>query len=235
VGAITRSVRDAVTVHEILSDRSVTLTRQSLAGRRLGVPRDLMLDALEPAVARAFERGLQQLSRAGARIEELALPQVHELASINATGGLSAAESYAWHRTLLKTRGQDYDPRVALRIRRGAEMSAADYIDLVAARRDWIGRMVHALANLDALVSPTVPIVAPPIAELAGDDAAFFKANGLLLRNTSVVNMFDGCAISLPCHEPGDLPVGLMLWHGPMHDDTVLDIALQAEQALTAA
>ena len=84
-----------------------------------------------------------------------------ELAALNATGGFSAAEAYAWHRRLLQTQGQAYDPRVALRIRRGAEMGAADYIDLINARRDWIARMQAALSDVDAVLSPTVPLVAP--------------------------------------------------------------------------
>jgi amidase/aspartyl-tRNA(Asn)/glutamyl-tRNA(Gln) amidotransferase subunit A len=63
-------------------------------------------------------------------------------------------------------------------------------------------------------------------------DEAFFKANSLLLRNTSVVNMLDGCALSLPCHQAGELPMGLMVWQGPMADDTVLNVSLAIEQHL---
>jgi len=112
-------------------------------------------------------------------------------------------------------------------------MSAADYIDLLAARKAWISRMQARLDGFDAVLSPTVPIVAPTIASVVADDTEFFRVNGLLLRNTSVVNMLDGCAISLPCHAPGQLPVGLMLWHAALHDDVVLDLALQVEAALS--
>jgi Asp-tRNA(Asn)/Glu-tRNA(Gln) amidotransferase A subunit family amidase len=146
---------------------------------------------------------------------------------------LSAAESYAWHRTLIAGHEAEYDPRVAQRILRGARMSAADYIDLLAARRQWMSRMEARMDGFDAVLSPTVPIVAPPIASVLSNDAEFFRINGLLLRNTAVVNMLDGCAISLPCHAPDQLPVGLMLWHAALHDDTVLDLALQVETALT--
>lgn len=114
-------------------------------------------------------------------------------------------------------------------------MSACDYLDLIQARRDWVLRMNFRLGDFDAVVSPTVPIVAPPIAVLAPGaerDEAFFAVNAQLLRNTAVVNMLDGCAISIPCHVPGELPVGLMVWHGEMQDDTVLNIALQMERAL---
>jgi aspartyl-tRNA(Asn)/glutamyl-tRNA(Gln) amidotransferase subunit A len=87
------------------------------------------------------------------------------------------------------------------------------------------------------VLSPTVPLLAPPLADVAPGadrDDAFFRVNALLLRNTSVVNMLDGCAISLPCHSPDELPVGLMIWHGALHDDTILNIALQAEALLLA-
>ena len=88
------------------------------------------------------------------------------------------------------------------------------------------------MCRFDAVLSPTVPIVAPSIASVLTDDDEFFRGNALLLRNTSVVNMLDGCAISIPCHTPGQLPVGLMLWHAALHDDALLDLALHVESAL---
>lgn len=235
VCALTRSVRDAVTVHEVLAARKVKLAGKPLAGCRLAVARTTLLDGMDSSVARAFERSLKLLRDAGARVEEIALAEIGELAAINATGGLSAAESYAWHRTLIAAHEAEYDQRVAVRILRGAGMSAADYIDLVAARGRWIQAMEARLAGFDAVLSPTVPIVAPTIASVASDDAEFFRVNGLLLRNTAVVNMLDGCGISLPCHVPGELPVGLMLWHAALRDDAVLELALQVESALTAS
>jgi Asp-tRNA(Asn)/Glu-tRNA(Gln) amidotransferase A subunit family amidase len=238
VCAITRSVRDAVTVHEVLADRHVALVGKPLSASRFAVPHSLMLDGLDATVASAFEHSLRVLRAAGAEIVEIDLNELNDLTRINATGSLSAAESYAWHRQLIGQRQSDYDPRVALRILKGAGMSAADYIDLLAARQQWIGRMNDRMIGFDAMLSPTVPMVAPAIAEVI-DDAAFFRVNGLLLRNPTVVNMLDGCAISLPCYTPdqvqNQLPVGLMLWHSALHDDGVLDAALQAEAALNLA
>lgn len=235
VCAMTRSVRDAVTAHEILSARQVTPGSAPLSAYRLAVVKNVFLDDLEPAVATAFERTLVTLRATGAHIHEIELPELADLQAINATGGFSAAESYAWHRLLLERSGAGYDPRVAQRILRGAGMKAHEYIDLVRARRDWIARVEKALAPFDAVVSPTVPITAPSIASVAPGaerDDEFFRVNALLLRNPSIVNMLDGCAISLPCHADGELPVGLMLWHGAMHDDAVLAVALQAERTL---
>lgn len=234
VCALTRSVRDAITAHEVLAARRVVLPGKPLAACRLAVTRTLMQDGMDSEVASAFETSLRVLRRAGAQIDEIALVELDELASINATGGLSSAESYAWHRTLITDHEAEYDPRVALRILRGAAMKAYEYIDLLAARQHWTARMALRLQGFDAVLSPTVPITAPPISELLTDDSAFFRVNGLLLRNTAVVNMLDGCGISLPCHSPGQLPVGLMVWHAALHDDAVLELALQIEAALQA-
>jgi aspartyl-tRNA(Asn)/glutamyl-tRNA(Gln) amidotransferase subunit A len=235
VCAMTRSVRDAITAHEILSARRVTAGTAPLAAYRLAVVKNVFFDGIEPAVAAAFERTLKTLRSAGACIEEIELPELADLQSINATGGFSAAESHAWHRLLLERSGAGYDPRVAQRILRGATMKAHEYIDLINARRAWIARVEAILAPFDAVLSPTVPITAPSIASVAPGaerDDEFFRVNALLLRNPSIVNMLDGCALSLPCHAPGELPVGLMLWHAALHDDAVLAIALQAERAL---
>lgn len=230
--AMTRSVRDAVVVHEVLAQRKVRFSSRPLEAWRFAIPRRVMLDNLDPGVARAFEAAVQRLSREGARVQEIELPELDELASLQSTGGFSAAESWSWHRRLLAERRGDYDPRVAQRIERGSTMSAADYIELMHGRRAWIDRMADATAAFDALLSPTVPITAPPIAAIEHDDAEFFRINALLLRNTSVVNMLDGCALSLPCHEPGALPVGLMVWSGAFCDDAVLEAGLLIEDAL---
>ena len=236
VSAMTRSVRDAILAHSILSGTQVPRGRRPLSDYRLGVCQRYFLDGMDATVARAFERTLQTLSASGARIVDIDLPAMDELASLNATGGFSPAESYAWHRELLARHGDQYDPRVAARIQRGANMKACEYMDLLRGRADWIGRMGQALGGLDAVLSPTVPITAPTQASVAPGaerDEAFFRVNALLLRNPSAINFLDGCALSLPCHALDEMPVGLMLWQGPMHDHTVLQLALQVEAALS--
>jgi aspartyl-tRNA(Asn)/glutamyl-tRNA(Gln) amidotransferase subunit A len=210
----------------------VQLPRRPVAQWRFAVPSRLMLDGLDETVARAFDRSLAALSAAGAQIETIDLPLLEEIAPINANGSFAAAESWAFHRRWIVEREAEYDRRVALRIRRGETMSAADYLELVTARRDWIVRMTDALQAFDALLSPTVPVVAPPLGPLVDDDEAFFVANNLLLRNPSSVNFLDGCALSLPCQRDNELPVGLMVWHGAGHDDAVLAAGLAIEAAL---
>lgn len=238
VCAMTRTVRDTILAHEILSNRQVPKSDKPLSSYRLAVVRDFMQDGMDATVSRAFERSLQILRAAGAQIEEIALPELLDIGPMMRTGGFSPAESFAWHRQLLAQSADLYDPRVAQRIRLGAGMMAHEYIDLLHARADWIQRIEAALQRHDAVLSPTTPIAAPlwrDVAPGAERDAEFFRVNGLLLRNTAAVNTLDGCGISLPCHAPGELPVGLMAWHGALHDDTILQLALLLEPMLQQA
>lgn len=235
VCAMTRTVRDAILAHEVLSARQVPRGQRPLSGYRLAVVKTLMQDGMDTTVSRAFERSLNTLRAAGARIDEIALPELNELAPMMSTGGFSPAEGFAWHREWLDRESEHYDPRVLQRLMRGSGIKAHEYMDLVQARRQWIRRVESALVGYDAVLSPTTPITGPKIKDVAPGaerDAEFFRVNGLLLRNTSAVNTLDGCGISLPCHAPGELPVGLMAWHAAMHDDSILQLALLLEPLL---
>ena len=232
VGAITRCVADALTVDAVIADAPLIVRPRALRGMRFAVPQTLVLDALEPAVARACARALSTLSAAGAQLDEIALAGLAEVTQLNAPGGLSPIEAHAVHRARLAAHRDRYDPRVARRIDAGAGVSAADYLDLLDARRAWIERMTAELAAYDALICPTVPIVAPEIGAVLASDEAFFHTNGLLLRNTSLINFLDGCAFSLPCHAAGELPVGLMLASVQGDDARLAAVALAVEAAL---
>jgi aspartyl-tRNA(Asn)/glutamyl-tRNA(Gln) amidotransferase subunit A len=201
---------------------------------RLGIPQRMVLDDLDAPVAASFERACQALSRAGARIVDLPLAELGEYGPINAGGGFSPPEAYAWHRPLIERRGADYDPRVRTRIERGRTMSAADYITLVARRAEFIARVDRATADLDALLMPTIALVAPPIAAFAKDED-FVRLNLRILRNTALVNFLDRCAISLPIARPGEAPIGLMLVGRHNEDRRLLGMARGVEAALAGA
>jgi aspartyl-tRNA(Asn)/glutamyl-tRNA(Gln) amidotransferase subunit A len=199
---------------------------------RMAVPQTMVLDSLSPEVARAFETALAALRKAGARVVDLPLRELDELRQINAKGGLSAAESWAIHRALIAKAEKMYDPRVLVRILRGKEQEAADYIDLVNARADFIARVAAITAPYDALVMPTTPVTAPPRAELEADNV-YRHVNMLVLRNPSIANFLDGCSISLPCHRAGEAPVGLMLFGAHGADRRLLSIAAAIEQVVS--
>ena len=234
VCAMTRCVADCLIVDGVLAGTPLAVATRRLAGLRLALPQAVVLDDLQPAVATAFEQALQRLSKAGVVILTLPLTELAEVAQINAPGGLSAIEAYAVHREALAAQRARFDPRVARRIELGQGVNAADYILLQQRRRDWMARTTQRLAGFDALICPTVPIVAPPLADLVADDDAFMRTNGLLLRNTFLINFLDGCAFTLPCHAPGDLPVGLMLAAPAGHDAALAGVALAVETALAA-
>jgi aspartyl-tRNA(Asn)/glutamyl-tRNA(Gln) amidotransferase subunit A len=219
----------------VLSGTSAGVPRPlALTGLRLGVPRNLVLGGLEPHVAVSFETALKSLGAQGAVIEEFEFPQFEDLAALSHKGGLSAAESFAWHRRrgFPATSGQ-YDPRVAFRIARGAEQSAADYLDLVETRQRLIARNSFDESNYDALLMPTTPIIAPALSAVANDEE-FFRLNGLALRNASIINLLDGCAISIPCHAAGTAPVGLMVVGRTGDDKRLLGIAAAIEAGLVS-
>ena len=238
VCAMTRSVRDAIFAHEILASRKVARAARPLSSYRLAVPTQLMLDGMSSGVQKAWERSLSKLSKTGAQLVEIPLNEINELAGLLLNATFSAAESFTWHRHLLARGEAQYDPRVAARILRGGSIKAYEYLDLQRGRDVWIAKMQSVLNQFDAALSPTTPIEGPTVASMAPGaerDEAFFAANGLLLRNTSVVNMLDGCALSLPMHQAGELPTSLMIWQGPMKDDAVLNISLAIESALRSA
>ena len=189
--------------------------------------RDFVCDGLDADVSGAFEAALQKLSQAGANIVSFRFPELREIPRINAGGGLTAAEAWTWHRKLLQAQGTCYDHRVAQRIRRGAEQSATDYIEILAARKRVQAVAAERLRDADAWLMPTVAITPPLVAALERDDDAFFAANGMVLRNTNVINFLDGCATSLPTGEPG---IGLSVCGLHDQDARVLQIsaAIQA-------
>jgi len=225
IGPLANSVECCAIVDAIFAGEPIEVPEAvHLAGLRFAVPRHFVMDDLHPVVAKAFERALKTLAAKGVKVEEIDLPQLDELPAVNAKGGFAASEAYAWHRDLIARRGGDYDPLVAPRIRRGAEMSAADYIELLGKRTDLQKRVAVVTANYDAVVMPTCAIVAPTLDEVATPEG-FTRKNMLLLRNTTVGNFLDRCSISLPCHEPGELPVGFMLMGEAMADKRLLAMA----------
>src|ERR1700694_1406462 len=140
-GPLARTAQCCAVLRAVLANDTVApLQPRSIRGMRLAVPTTVALDELEDEVAKTFDRALDKLSREGALIERIEVPEFLDVAPMNAKGGFAAAESYAWHRYLIVSKGDVYDPRVSMRILRGEGMSAADYIDLLDARKSLIAR-----------------------------------------------------------------------------------------------
>ncbi len=232
-GPLARSVSCCAILDAVLADEPVVPLRpRPIKGMRLAVPTTIVLDDLDDAVAQTFDRALETLSRQGALIERIEVPEFLDIGVMNTKGGFSAAESYAWHRFLITSKGDVYDPRVAVRILRGEGMSAADYVDILGARRSMIARIEARIAPYDALVMPTTANTPPRIADLVADDKAFTTQNLRALRNPSLINMIDGCSISLPAQREGEVPVGLMLAAAGGADRRIFELAAGMEDAI---
>lgn len=200
----------------------------SASDLHLGVLTNYVTDGLDASVAAAYERALRALTKAGVKLTEIELPELAELTELNNKGGLPSAECYALHRARLAKDAARYDARVSTRILRGREQDAADYINLCNSRTDLTRRVGSRLHKFHAVLMPTTPITAPRISDLA-EDEAYLRTNMLMLRNPSIVNFIDGCAISLPCHPAGTAPVGLSLFGLRNTDHQVLSAAAVIE------
>jgi aspartyl-tRNA(Asn)/glutamyl-tRNA(Gln) amidotransferase subunit A len=232
VGPLAPSVACCAVIDAVLAGEAAALpVPASLNGLRLAVPTNVVLEGMDAAVSAAFDRALAALSRAGANIAHAHFPAFDEVPAVNAKGGFAASEAYAWHRSLLAEKGAGYDPRIRMRIERGERMTAAEYVELVAARQRLIADFDASTRQFDALIMPTVPIVPPRIAEL-DDEREYNRINLHILRNTALGNFFDRCSISLPCHREGEPPVGLMLVGETLGDARLFAIGAAVEAAL---
>ena len=234
LGPLANSVACCAAYDAVLSGEGEALRAPPLKGARLLLPRSSALEDLDGEVERAFARTLERLAKAGAQLTELPVPAFDRQAEYFQGGGFAGAESFYIHRRYLD-RIDQYDPRVGKRVVLGKEISAADYVALGFLRRAFIAEVEALAAPFDAFLMPTVPCVAPLIAEAQASDEAYFRWNARILRNNGLINFLDGCAASLPCHERGRAPVGLMVCGVAGADRRILGLSASIERALSDA
>jgi aspartyl-tRNA(Asn)/glutamyl-tRNA(Gln) amidotransferase subunit A len=232
IGPLARSVADCAKADAILAgDDFSPLAPASLAGLRIGLVEGAPLEKLDATVATAFAAAIDRLDRAGARLTRETVSLLDDMTGVDAKGGIIGAEACAVHRQRIARRGGDIDANVRARIERGCAINAADYIDMVRERSRLTRAMHDAFQPLDVLAMPTIPIVAPTIAEVA-EQKVFATRNAVIRRNTVIGNFFDLCAVSLPLSAP--LPVGLMLLARNGDDRKLLRIAAAVTEHLQA-
>lgn len=235
IGPLAPTVACCALVDAVLAGETpAPLAPPPVRGLRFIVPRTLFFDDIEPQVAADFTAALKMLADLGADIVEEPLAGLSELTDPLQRHAIAAVESWEIHRAYLKDRAALYDPAVIARINRGSEISSADYVALLDWRRRLSSELLAATGGRDAWLVPTVPIVAPPIADVSDPTRPeeYRRVNIALLRNTSVGNFLDTPAISLPMHEPGAAPTGLMLMGRPGDDRWLLSVAASVEAGL---
>jgi aspartyl-tRNA(Asn)/glutamyl-tRNA(Gln) amidotransferase subunit A len=192
---------------------------------RVGVPRNYFYDDLDDEVASVVDRALTVIRILVADVRELNL-------DVPTDRTVQAAESFAVHAENVAKTPELYQAETLRRIRSGADISAAEYIlrrrELEEARR----RIRDVFADVDLLVTPTMPVPAPAIADLKLNPDALRPAELVLLRNTRPFNVWGLPAISVPCgFTKSGLPIGLQIAGPPWREDLVLSLAHAYEQA----
>jgi aspartyl-tRNA(Asn)/glutamyl-tRNA(Gln) amidotransferase subunit A len=239
VGPLTATVEDAAIVLQAIAGYDsadittvdvpvadyVSALRESVKSLRVGVLRKYFFEDLDPEVASAMEHALRGISTLVAEVKEVGL-------DVPTDRTVQAAESYAYHAGSLRKTPELYQPETVRRIRSGEKLAAAEYIDqrrqLQQARRS----ISQVFADVDVLVTPTMPMPAPAIADLKANPDALRPAELKLLRNTRPFNVWGLPAISVPCgFTHSGLPIGLQI-AGPLwREDLVLQLAHAYEQS----
>lgn len=232
VGPLARTVQDCAVADAVLAgERPWPLVPAPLTGLRIGIPQGVPLDELDADVASRFEIALDRIARAGAHLLDRNFALFDDMARVQSTATIATVEAYQIHRERIEARGDAYDPIIRRRIETGSRVSSSDYAAMLDERRDLARAMDSQLADLEVLVLPTTPIVAPTMAEIS-DARVFEEKNRLLLRNTAIANFFDLCALSLPMPGADGLPAGLMLFARRGEDRRLFTIAESVERLL---
>jgi aspartyl-tRNA(Asn)/glutamyl-tRNA(Gln) amidotransferase subunit A len=235
IGPLAKSVDCCAAYDAVLAGEPITpLAPLSAKGLRLMVPKSEAIEDLEPHVARSFEAALSALSRAGANVIEVALPSFSRQAEYYKNGGYSGLDAAVIHKPWTH-RLAEYDPRVGSRINAGKAITGIDAVEMNQLRNAFMQDVARAIAPFDAIITPTAPCVAPPIAEAGATDEVYAKWNMRIVRNCGLINFLDGCATTIPCQEPGTGPVGFMVSGIAMQDRHILAVSKAVETVINAS
>jgi aspartyl-tRNA(Asn)/glutamyl-tRNA(Gln) amidotransferase subunit A len=206
----------------------VSALREDVKGMRVGVARGYFFDEVDAEVASAMDTALRGIQSLGAEWREVRFGEN----DVPTDRTVQAAESYAFHAENVAKRPELYQVETLRRIRNGEAITAGEYIrrrrELEEARRN-IGTM---FAEVDVIVTPTMPTAAPSIAELKADPDALRPAELKLLRNTRPFNVWGLPAISVPCgFTASGLPIGMQIAGPHWREDLVLQLAHAYERA----
>ena len=209
VGPLAADLDTALRVHETLCDVAPgTFSDAAPLDRplRLAVPVGAFVDGLDATVAVAFDAIRERVADAGHALVPLELSAVAEAAS--AVRVIVSSEALAQYGEHLETLERIGDANVLSRIRAAEAFTTADVEAARALQRRAVGAFTDALEGFDALLAPTVAIETPTIERAARD---FATVNPLMLRNTTLINLTYGCALTLPVPREGASPTALMI------------------------
>ena len=234
VGPLTATVADAWHMLHALRDRVPLkpLSATPVALLKLGVPRAYFCEMLDDDVRRAFETSVATLRHHGVMCVDVDIPHASLIASVYLH--IVFGDAAAYHADALEAMPDKYTPNVRLRLEMARYVTAEDYVRALDGRRVLRHEVDSALSRVDALMLPTVPIVAPPIgASTVQIGNRHEPVRNLMLRLTQLFNLTGHPAITLPCGASASrLPCGLQLVGVTGQTDNLLHIAAGVEQAL---
>ena len=228
LGPITRTLDDAWLLYRAMAALPPEPLPQPPDRLRFAVPTTVLHDSLDPQVEQAFVASIERLEALGHELVEVSAPVLSEIErAVPRFGSFAAHEAFAIYEELIEERGALMDPRVSGRIVAVKDRPSSDYVRLVLARRRWQLQFWTQMREFDAVLAPTVAILPPLVAELA-DDADYFEANRLCLRNTSFFNFLGGASLNVPAQ--AGAPIGLMISAPPGNEGLLLAIGKQIER-----
>jgi aspartyl-tRNA(Asn)/glutamyl-tRNA(Gln) amidotransferase subunit A len=230
LGPMTRTTADAWALFTVLADRPYRPLEPLTGPLTLLAPTTILQEGLEPEVGARFEAACGKLEQSGHRIVHREVPILDEIRALyHQYGYMASYEALALYEDLISEHGEEMDPRVRHRIMEYAHRPAKDYLRLLHVREKIVPGFWEELKPFDAVLAPTVPIT-PPEFEALIPDEAYYRANGLCLRNTSPFNFLSGPAASVPAGlTASGLPVGLMVATPPHREELALQIGALLE------
>jgi aspartyl-tRNA(Asn)/glutamyl-tRNA(Gln) amidotransferase subunit A len=246
IGPLTRSVEDAALIYDCIHGADLrdettlglnpqdvlTGLKDGVKELRLAFAESVLWEDVDPEVEKAVRESGNVFHDLGAQVMSIEFPEAEEARNLNPRGLIIAAEAYTHNKKWLDTHFDDLDPVIAHRMILGKEISASEYLRNLLDWQRLRGKVLHTLRDIDALLVPTTPIPAIPLSQVDTDMKAYAEANLRFLRNTSIGNTLNLCALSLPCGFTGEgLPVGLMIYGKPFQEDTVLRIGFAFQEA----
>ncbi|HCO56106.1 MAG TPA: amidase [Pelagibacterium sp.] len=218
IGPLAITIKQCSAAHAILS--ATVASPQNGENPRIGVANGILTEGLDTQVAADFQRAIERLSAARLILSDIELPMLEGFGNVNRI--IVASEAHRIHADHLARMETEGDPHVLRRIRAAESFAPNDEADARAQRAAAIAAFSAQAENYDVFIAPTLPTVAPLIADVEAD---FDRLNGLMLRNPSAINFLDGCAATVPMHAGQPLATGLMIFAPGGDDWTVLNIA----------
>jgi aspartyl-tRNA(Asn)/glutamyl-tRNA(Gln) amidotransferase subunit A len=229
-GPMTKTVRDAATILDCLAAPGVARFSAGLdepvTGLKVGMARNL-LEGTEPEVQRCFSAAMAGISGLASDVRDFSLRW-------KTPPAIRSYEIYRYHEEMLRHTPELYDPRTLDRLRATEGVSEDEYHQGLRELAEF-NECIHVFDTVDVVLSPTVPVAAPLLAELEDMDSQAFRQYELhyLLNNTFPFSSLWWPSVSVPCGftEEG-LPVGLQISARPGADLVVLRVAHAYEQAM---